>query len=608
MRVVKSAWLVLAASLLLAACGEDHEVFPTAGIDVVDSDADSEAFGTVIYVFLAVNVDEAGAQQLTAEIAEVAPGAEIEFEPAQREFVVASDATFDCPLWDGPSLQIAAGEDDGGLSELIDLLETHDLVVAVDAPELGIFLDGEEPFIECDSRRVSVLFDPAVGFDPATMVGTAFGLEGVVAVSTGSLSGSGDIFVPDFAEYPQAQECYAPVFEDLTIYLARRDESVSQSIVDGFKGVPGVEGFSGWDIDESLDPVLAWENEHYGEEGDAWFRECEGLEAYVSLDPMIDDSAAALVASRAAAIPGVADVDLRLVDPDYVQEGCESRGTGGLMLGIGLHASSFIDCSAVTSELTIYRGDKLLATPTAISEALCELPGVLHIAVYDHEMDQEFADPYQTCGSLHLDVLLDSSLIGDENDTDLDPLFVALNDSQVVSSYDGPFFADYEVFEQTVVFGAVDELLCLNAAETIPRIAVELVRTTREEAEMLAAELGSLDGVIRVTGNAVGIQGWSPEVCGYDGLSLHLVRDGGKQEVAEILAELEGRNDVLAVVVEEETPFIEGDRPEGSWVLVKFNTATPPDDLDELVDRIGALEGVLEAEAWRWAWDEEWLP
>jgi hypothetical protein len=606
LRIMKLAWLLLAAGLLLSACGEpeDQEEFPPkAVIGSDDSEQhDDESYEDTIYAFLAVTVDETAADELTREIEGLAPASQVEFEPGQREFTVVPGASLDCPLWDGPSLRVTSDGDNEELREVLELLDGHDLVLALDAPGLGVFLDGEEPFIECDSRSVTVLLDPSLDVDRDALVESAMTTAGVVAVATDSLEQRGDYFTPDLSGYPEAQECSPPAYEHLAIYLEERDAATAQSIVDQFSDLPGVTGFMGWDIDESLDPVLAWENRMSGEEGeDDYFLACEGLEASVSLDPTISDADAALVASRAAAIPGVADVNLRLIEPGYVEEGCESSGVGGAMLGIGMLASSFIDCSALTSELTIYRGDKSLATQTAMSEALCDLPGVLHISVYDHEGEGEFADPYETCSALHLSVLVDTEAAGNEGR--LDSLFVLLEESPLVSFFDGPWIPDYEVYEQKVVFGSVDELLCLNAAESASSMGVNLIRTTRAEAEALAAAIEEVDGVMRVVGNAVGLELWSPDLCGYDGLSLHLVEGGGDDEVAAVLAELEGRGDIRAVVVEEDTPH-NAEHGYGSWVQIKFSTETPPADLDELAQRIGDLPGVAESEAWYWAWGE----
>ncbi len=83
---------------------------------------------------------------------------------------------------------------------------------------------------------------------------------------------------------------------------------------------------------------------------------------------------------------------------------------------------------------------------------------------------------------------------------------------------------------------------------------------------------------------------------------VRLDPDMSEQDRLELWGLFEGRPDVLAVVVDEpdDSP---GHEPSQS-VMVKFNTDTPPGDIENLARAARSVTGVQQAEIWYWWWED----
>jgi len=589
---------VVAMGVALGACGNGTEDHGDLGVVTTDShgDPDHEEVTAIttshgseegwMMILLHLGVTEAEVAVLEGAISEAAPEVKYKYSPSWIDIEIAAgyeDSVGECFSWALPGVAVMydPSGDDG--QAVVDAVEQSDVVVGLEASgletNLPAGLDGEEAFIACEPRQLLVYVAPDLERAIDGIRAEAMTVDGVVATAT---EGENEqFFVPDLSAYPEVESCYGPSFQQVWVVFESADVAAMDTAIARLENLPGVIGFGGLNVDvepgDAIDELL---NE------DDW-EKCEGVEGYVDLASDITDEQAGVVVARAAGLPGVADVDLRLVDPDSIEPCPESND------------DEHYDCYVPTSSLTIYRGDPQLATPQVVSDALCDLPGVLSVNVYDHERDQEFADPYETCGTLNLTAFLADDTSRDEAAT----VTSAIAAIGGVSTVYGPYFADYETYEQVVVVGSLDPLVCLNDVETAPSIGLDLERMSREEAGSLADQISEIAGVKGVLGNAIGRQPWDPKICGYGGLSIQIDPEMSAGELAELFALFESRPDVQAVIHELTPP--EPGHQHTQWVAVKFNTDSPPGDLDALAAEARAVPGVVEAEVWEWAWGEE---
>jgi len=585
----------LALAMVLAACGSGpggggHDEMVTTIVDgdpepqgITDVTTSHDVPGGWIAISIALGAGQEDIDSVGSAIAAAAPDVVYSFEESWMEFEIApghEDEITRCFSWALPGFSVSYDPETDAGQAVVDAVEQFDVVVGIDAFGLETSLPAaphdEENMIECETRQLTVYVDQDLvpGIDELR---TEFqNLPGVIA--TAMESQHEDIFSPDMSAYPELADCFGPNFGIIALVFDTADDLEAAAIQ--LENVEAVAGLSGTSIDPSLDPYFESDDEGIWEL-------CQGVEGYVLLSPDITNEEAAVVVTRAAAIEGMADLKLYLIDPADIEPCPESSSD-----------NEHVDCYVPTSELILYRGDIDLATPQIVSDALCDLPGVLWISVFDREGDQEFSDPYENCGSLNLTVYLDTGI----SEEAVSEVGAKLRATDGVASVNGPFFADYEAPEQVVVVGELDPLACLNEAETAPTINLDLERVTRDRGEAIASEISDIDGVRGVLGNAIERQSWHPRVCGVLGLSIHISRDMAAEDQADLLALFESRPDIKAVVIE--LPFEEeGYEEDRQWVSVNFNTDSPPHDLDALAASARAIPGVVEAEVWRWVWE-----
>ena len=366
-------------------------------------------------------------------------------------------------------------------------------------------------------------------------------------------------------------------------------------------------GFFGWYVDESLDPILAAEQEFD-------FELCERLTAYVDLVTDISDADAAVVVARAFSIPGVADIELNLFDPVPLK-GCEDlAGAGDFDSGAPLPAGEATDVAFApefdpcfvleTSSMVIYRGDPNLASQRALADALCGLPGVLSISSFDEAIFE--LDPYADCQTLYLDV----RFAADVSDANRQGVRDFLTSSDVVIdviSFDD-FFDQEPGFERRlpeIVVGEIDVVMCDPelAWELGRTMSARLTRIDEQAARSLADELLAMPGVVDVLGNAVRRSSevvGAVDECGIDFMWFWFTPDAAAAERAAVLGVFAARFDVLAVALLEENDHVgtgSGTVDIGWSGTVTFTSEEPPADLDNLIAQIQSMPGVAYAEA-----------
>lgn len=542
---------------------------------------------------LSVDADAASVGELQTALQNASDGVEANFEPGWLDLEFDPqhiERINECPSFGLPILGVSFDPDMANAEGLIDILESSALVVGINAPgfettkPLGSEEGYDEVAIACDQRIVLLYVNREEILDIEVFRSKILAVAGVIAVGYDRFAD--EMFIPDTSRYTSLEACYAGANPSLWVIFDDTAPATLDSFIGDFEDVSGVIGFGG----AAVDPTLAPTPEHSGEEYD-WSL-CEGIEGQVRLAPDIADEDAALVVARALAIDGIADVHLSLVDPEEAPP-CPDSGDDEV----------HVDCFQPSSELTLYRGDPGLATPEVVAAALCGLPGVLSINVYDREGEQEFADPYTNCGELRLDVILEKGISFEE----ADHLANTLGTTPGVADHHGPWFADYDVLEQTVVFGELDEQVCLNVLETNPRINLVLERMEPAEARKLANFIVGYSGVVDVQGNAVGRQTGDPNVCGYGGMWVRVLAEMADPDRSALLRLFAGRTDILAVVIEEPNDPGEGDiggGELGQGIAVLFALDEPPADLEDLAAQIRSLSGVQVVEINDWVWKE----
>jgi hypothetical protein len=317
---------------------------------------------------------EAEVAPLVSVIEEIATEVHLEFMPGRLDIQVnpgGEAIPAECFSWALPSLWVEYDQDVHDALAMVAAFEDFDAVVALTAPGLETALpaapDGEEAFIACESRWLSVYLDPDFASETESMRSVAMASAGVFATAVESEISSN--FVPDLSAYPEMESCYEAPWLELQIVFDEVDSPGVEGVISQLEDLPGVIGIRGMHLETvEGDPVDRLLNQEFDVR-------CEVIEGYVELDPEITDEEAAVVVARARSLPGVADVYLQLVDPDSIEPCPEEDPTSDV----------HYDCFVPSSYLTVYRGDPALATPEAISEALLGLPGVLWVDAYDLE-------------------------------------------------------------------------------------------------------------------------------------------------------------------------------------------------------------------------------
>lgn len=569
----------------------DPEPGDETGLVTIDDEPGVEGWMTVL---LSVEADEETAAEIQSELAKVSDEIQSRYEPGWLDIDADAGRTDEinrCFFYALPGIGITYDPEATNVAALIEILEASDLVVSIDAPGVDTTEpppdeqfegDGEDEMIECEERQLWVYLDRELVPDPDGLRDRILEFEPVIAVA--SERSNDEFFVPDLSQYPDLEACYPDMWANLTVVFEEAQQSSFDLLIGDLENVPGVVGFGGPRVDPVLDPILESEEEI------DWQR-CEGVEGSVRLEADISDEEAAVVVARAVAIEGVADTHLRLVDPDDIEPCPETSDP-----------EVHYDCFIPTSELTIYRGDQTLATPELIAAELCDLPGVLSMSVYDRESDQEFADPFETCGELRLEVVLDRS-IPDGEARSIAQFALAM---EGVDAVDGPWFGDdYEILGQDVEIGELDANLCLNTLEANPRIILTLRRMNPDEALEVAAEVAELEEVVDVQGNAIRRSPSDPKICGFGALWIRIGSDMAEKDRDAMFGLLESRGDVIAVVVGEPYDPGEGDIGGGELgqdVEVKFEEV-PPDAIEELAADIRRIAGVREVDVNNWLWE-----
>jgi len=574
-RFRKEWWLILGVSLTIGACfagGQSHDEDGHGAVGFAED-------GAWVNVYFSFETTPAEIEEVTAVVEDLASDISPDLQQPQFVFDIDPahlDAIEECYSWAAPQMWIATSSLSIDESQaIVDAIESFPQVVALAAPGLETDLDTpsetgeEEAYIECESKAMHIYLAEEGNLE--AVAAEARPLPGVIA--TGQNVSHEDTSLPDFSEFPDAQECYAPLFFEVLVVFDQDGETLTGDVIEALSKTTGIVGFGGWHVPEELDPTLGFEEE-------IDWHACGQLELSVELAADINDEDAGLVAARALGIEGVADVNLELVDFESI-EPCET---------VEYEDGSHGDCFTPTNYMVIYRGDAELASDEIIAGELCELPGVMWISV-----PLEFFDPYLTCGRLELDVYFDLETRDDLIDAAI---------SQILSMGGVITAASWSVEEALpaleTVIGSRDPQACDPERSRV--INASLSRMTEPEARVLADEIGDLDGVVSVGGNAVGRQAWEPSICGRLGVSIH-IRNTASDEQREDLYDLfRGRADVMAVVVEESWP---GDNT--AWVQVLFSTDTAPSDLHEMAQAASSLSGVDEAEANDWPW-EEFIP
>jgi hypothetical protein len=447
----------------------------------------------------------------------------------------------------------------------------------------------------------------------------ALDIVGAVMVER-SYIGDDEFFVPDLSAYPAMSECFESGVSSIRVVLRSDDRAATEAVIRAFEGDPRVAGFFGRYVDEQ------YFVEEFDEEA---FLICERMTAHVALAIDISDADAAVVVARALGIPGVADVELELFDPelpddcdvgepgvgDDFGEGGEdfeamAPGSAGGSLQATISArtawlaafSEVIDSCFVpdTSSLRIYRGDPDMANQRVLAEALCDLPGVISIGSFDTELSD--ADPYLDCMALFVEIRMEASA----SDADRDAVQAVVEASGLALSIESA----HELFEDgyvprvpKVVAGDIDPYLCDPelAWEAGNMIGVRLTKVDEAAATALAERIAGLAGVADVSGNAVRSREDIESRCGRDLIWFWLAPDSTQAQREAVYSMLGARADVVAVVVIDEGAdghVHDGDVVEPSrWAgVVKFRTEDEPADIERLIEQLETMPGVVRAE------------
>lgn len=573
------------------------------------------------------------------------PYLDLSFEPGLFE---DHPGLLPCFRYDGaPHLNIELKEPDPALLRSVaDALHDDPLVVGMESfgldlgyseipdefatDEEGRHLGYDEYLAEeCFGYRVSVITDGSLDADSLRRFAEEIlALPAVAAVLVEpSFDDEGEFFSPDLSDYPDMAPCFSPETSSITAVIPEGDRASSDAVIDAFHDDERVLGFFGRYVDESLDPYLAFE-----QEADAFFERCERMTADVELAVDISDADAAVVVARVLDVPGVADIELNLFDPEP-REGCEefegegeildpppdawgSTGGGSLnapgrvarSLGAPIAALSepIVDPCFVpeTSSLTIYRGDPDLASQPVLADAICDLPGVLSIFSFDEIVLD--LDPYDDCMPLFLEVRLAFDA-GEQAKQAVFDLLEASPDVAGVDHFAG--YAEAEGFEPLIpeiVVGDVDVFACDPelAYGTGSIVVARLHRMSEPAARAFADELLALPGVADVYGSAVRRELYDENgECGHEYLSFWFTPEATESQRAAVFDVFASRPDVAAVGLVAET--YEGAHvgtPTGSvdvgWSgSVWFTAEEPPADLEALIEQIRALPGVAHTES-----------
>jgi hypothetical protein len=537
-----------------------------------------------------------------------------------------------------PRLDIELKEPDPALLQRVaDAMAGHPAVSSVESPGLEFgYTDVPEEYATeamvyeeflyetCESGQIWVLIDPSL--DDAARRALAERLLALPAVSgvviDRDFGDEVEHFIPDLSEYPQMANCEGPQTSSLRAILSAADEASSAEVVAAFGSDAQVLGFLGRYLADSLDPILAWENQ-------VDWELCERLTAFVELDSDITDADAAVVVARALGVLGVADIELNLYDPT-APDGCEESGDepeeeGGapppdaMGISVGNDAlgsvavpvrsklaaalsPTYNPCYVPeTSTMTIYRGDPDLATHRALAAALCDLPGVLSIGSYDEAISD--LDPYADCQALHLDVRMapESDEAARQAVRDL---LVSSDHVVGVTTFDEFFGGDgYRRPIPEVVVGNLDVFTCDPelAWESGAIMNARLARIDEQQARSLADQILAVPGVVDVTGNAVRGDSESGADCGIDFLWLWFSPESTESQRSAVFDLLAGRSDVLAVTLvdEGEDSHVHdgvGLLPSRWAGAVTFGPHEEPADIEALVAQIEAMPGVAKAE------------